>query len=181
MRYTDTRGRGLLQVSLATARFNFSHFVVGKDGRAILRPHIRPLPVQSGGIVNREEHPEQVTIGNDIRIEGHLADLGVAGAPGADVLVRRVGHRAAGVSGDDTLHALQVIEDGLQAPETPARQRRDFRSHVVPARSFPALTLDDNRSCKLWIRSYGWSIGSRMATGIRRDARGWWAAEALYV
>src|SRR5262249_9777645 len=60
----------------------------------------------------------------DGRVEGDLHDLGMARGAGADLLVSGVGRVAAGVAGHDALDAAQVLEDGLQAPEATAAQRR---------------------------------------------------------
>ena len=76
--------------------------------------------------MNREVDMEQVLETDDLRIERDLHDLGVACGPGADVLVRRVGHPTTGISRLDVLDTLQVLESRFEAPEAAAGEGRDF-------------------------------------------------------
>src|SRR4030042_2998543 len=57
---------------------------VVEDGRAILRPDIRTLPVLGGGIVGSPEHVQQALIGDDSRIVFDLHAFGMAGPPAGD-------------------------------------------------------------------------------------------------
>ena len=62
------------------------------------------------------------------RVVRHLHHLGVAGAAGADLLVRRALLGAARVAGDHALHAAHLLVHGLQAPEAAAAQRRGLET-----------------------------------------------------
>ena len=72
-------------------RHGFLLGAVVEDRRAILRADVPPLAVQGRGVVDREKDVQQVVERDDRGIEGDLQDFGVAGRPGADLLVRRVG------------------------------------------------------------------------------------------
>src|SRR5690606_32548854 len=88
-----------------------------EDRGAVLRADVGALAVQRRGVVDREEDAQQVAVGELVRVELDLHDLRVAGRAGADLLVRRVGHVAAGVAGLHAQHATQIEENGFEAPE----------------------------------------------------------------
>ena len=96
---------------------------------------------------------------DDRGVVGDLHDLGVAGAPAADLLVGRVRDLAAGVARDHALDALQVLVDRLQAPEAAAAQRRRLVFHARRHRASPcrgprpaARPVPPRRPSKLWCR-----------------------------
>ena len=99
--------------------------VLVEDDGAVLGTDIRALSVLRRRVVGRHEDREEVTVGEDLGVEGDLDDLGVSCAAPADLLVRRVGHRAARVAGHHAEDAPQLGEDGLRAPEAPAAYRGD--------------------------------------------------------
>ena len=70
------RGNGLLGDGLLLRR-------VIEDGGTILRPDICALPVEGGGIVNGEEHVQNVLEADDVVIERDLHHFSVTGAAGA--------------------------------------------------------------------------------------------------
>ena len=84
---------------------------VGEDDRAVLRPDIVALAVLCGWVVDGEEHAQQVSVGQFVRVELDLHDLGMAGAAGADRLVAGVRHMAGGIAGHHPTHAPQFLED----------------------------------------------------------------------
>src|SRR5581483_10642454 len=61
--------------------------VVVEDGGAVLGPDVFALAVGRGRGVQLEEHLEQGPEGDDVRVEGNLDGLRVAGRAGADGLV----------------------------------------------------------------------------------------------
>src|SRR5438105_15561208 len=69
---------------------------------------------------------QQLVERDDAGVERDLHDLGMTGAAGAHVLVRRVGHVAPRVAGPYLLDALQLLKRGFEAPEAPAGEGRDF-------------------------------------------------------
>src|SRR5262245_13793064 len=69
-----------------------------EDRGAILGADVGTLPVQSRRIVYGEEDIEQVLEGDYLRIERDLHNLGVAGFPGANILISRVGYLAARIT-----------------------------------------------------------------------------------
>src|SRR5207247_692599 len=71
---------------------------VVEDRRAVLRARIGPLAVERGGVVEREEHLEQLAVGDDCGIEGDLHDLRVPRRAGAHRFVARMGHVPARVA-----------------------------------------------------------------------------------
>src|SRR5947209_6871863 len=85
---------------------------------AILRAIIRPLPIASRRIVVLPKHVEQVVIGDLGRIVLDLHNLRVAGPVGADVLVRRIFQRSAGVTDGRVCYAFDLAKRRFDAPET---------------------------------------------------------------
>jgi hypothetical protein len=97
-----------------------------EDDGAVLRAHIRTLPVQRRRIVHAEKHLEQIVIADLLRIEGDLHDLCMSGRSGTHLLIRGVRARAARIAGDDALHAAQLAEERIDAPEASGAKGRDF-------------------------------------------------------
>src|SRR5258705_12019999 len=105
-----------------------------EDCRAVLRPDIVALAVERGRVVDHEEHLEDFLERHLLRVKGELDHLGVAGLARADLLVAGVCRLSPHVAGLDRFHALEVVEYGLQAPETASGQSGDFLpcvGHVV--------------------------------------------------
>ena len=76
--------------------------------------------------MHAEEDLEQIVVADLLRVECDLHDFRVAGRAGAHLLVRGIRARAAGVAGDDALHAAQLAEERIDAPEASGAQRGDF-------------------------------------------------------
>src|SRR5690349_8930690 len=89
-----------------------------KDGGAILGAHIGALAIEGGGIMDREEHIQQVAIGKNRRIKGDPYDFRVTGVPVAYGPIGGVLYVSAGITGLYALHTLEFIKNGLQTPET---------------------------------------------------------------
>src|SRR5258706_15706813 len=105
-----------------------------EDRRTILRADIIALAIERGRIVDHEEHLEDFPERHLLRVEGELGYLGMAGFPRADLLVTGVRRPAAHVTGLHRIHALEIVEYGLQAPETASGKSGDFLpciGHVV--------------------------------------------------
>src|SRR5262245_50309909 len=64
--------------------------VVIENRGAVLCAYIRALAVHRGGIMNREEDVQKVTVRNDIWIEMYLYHFGMSGIPVADFVIGRV-------------------------------------------------------------------------------------------
>src|SRR5690606_1929457 len=112
--------------------------VMEEDGGAVLGALIGALPVEGGGVVNGEEHGEQVPVADHRRVKGDLYHLRVAGVPLADGTVGRIGALAPGVAGLHRLHAPELLEGRFEAPEAAARQGGELgtvRSHVLRYRT----------------------------------------------
>src|SRR5262245_48347373 len=91
--------------------------IVIEDGGAILAAAVAELAVGRDGIDVVPEHLEQLLITDPGRVIGDLDRLGVAGAPGGDLLVARVLRGAAAVAHDHRRDAVQGLERRLHAPE----------------------------------------------------------------
>src|SRR5205085_8899699 len=77
-------------------------------------------------IVDGEEDREQVAVVELVRVEGHAHHLGMAAAPRAHLVVVGIRGLAPHVTGLDRLHALELVEDRLEAPEAAAGERRNL-------------------------------------------------------
>src|SRR5207247_138839 len=104
--------------------------VVVEDRRAILATHVAALAVERSRVVQREEHTEQVAIGELVRVERHLHHLGVPRRAGANRLVARIGYVPAGIPRDDFRDAAQLLEDRLETPEAAATQSGQLCAHL---------------------------------------------------
>ena len=98
--------------------------VVEEDHRAVLVADVPTLAVELRRIVLAPEHVEQLLVRDLVRVVRHLYDLGVTGRVRADVLVRRVLERAAGVPHARLRDAVDLTERGLDAPEAACAERR---------------------------------------------------------
>src|SRR5215212_4795132 len=101
----------LLDVSPGDARL----IGVGrKDRRSVLRPFIRPLPIELGRVVrDGKEDLEQPSVADDAWIEDDAHRFGVRRPAAADTLVLRGALVAAGVAGDRAGDPLDVLVDTL--------------------------------------------------------------------
>src|SRR3546814_15928003 len=108
-----------------------------KYRRAILGADIIALPIELRRVMNMKEDIQNVVIADHGRIEFHAHRLGMAGVAVADLAIGRRGHMPAGVAVFDREHAVQIIEDRLDAPEAAARseERRVGKECVSPCRS----------------------------------------------
>jgi len=80
--------------------------------------HIRPLPVQRGGVVIVPENFEQVVVADYLGIEGDLDYFGVAGTIRTNIFVSGVILFTAGVPDLRGFDACQTAESGFHAPKT---------------------------------------------------------------
>src|ERR1035437_6106808 len=85
------------------------------------------LPVGGGGVVNREEHAQEVAKTQNRAVKGHLDDLGVARTSAAHLAIGGIVRGAACIAGDNGGHALEFIEDRLETPEAPPTDRDCFQ------------------------------------------------------
>src|SRR5690348_9965156 len=97
-----------------------------KDHRTVLRPFVVALPVQGRWVVNREKDFENLFKRHLIPVEGNLHNFRVASRSCTDGLIRRMFHLTACITRFNFLDAAQAAEDGIQTPETPSAERRDF-------------------------------------------------------
>lgn len=61
--------------------------VLGVDGGAILRAGVCALAVQGCRVVHLEKVLDELTVGHSFRVEDDQQGFGVAGAPGADIII----------------------------------------------------------------------------------------------
>src|SRR6185312_17193684 len=98
-----------------------------KDRRAITRADIGALAIDLGRIMrHREIDLQDAAIGDAMRIEGDLHGFGMAGLLAAHRLVVRIVLLAAGIARDRFDHAVDMLEDALDAPEAPTGNNRDL-------------------------------------------------------
>ena len=131
--------------------FELSHLLLSRcfllrrkivDRGTVLRADIRSLAVQRSGVMDREEDVEEVAERDDPRVEIDAHHLGMSGRARTHLLVRRSRDVTAGVAGFHALHAAQVRERGLQAPEAAAAENGAFgvrRCVVVPVHPAPIM------------------------------------------
>jgi hypothetical protein len=99
----------------------------GVDGGAVLGADVVALPHALGGVVGLPEDAEQLLVGQDVRVEGHEDDLGVAGETRAHLLVGGVRGGAALIADGRDRHARGLPEAALGTPEAPEAEVRDLR------------------------------------------------------
>ncbi len=71
------------------------------------------------------EHVQEFLVCHLGRIIGDLDRLGVARAPGGDLLVGRIDGGAAGIAGGGVDHPVQLVKGRLHAPKAAAGEDRD--------------------------------------------------------
>src|SRR5580704_9112902 len=110
---------GLVQLGNVGLGNVFLFVTAIEDLRAILRAFVGTLTVQFGGIVgDGEKNAQQLAIRNLRGIEDDLDRLRMTSGTGADDLVLRSKRRATGVARSSADDASDMLEDGLNAPET---------------------------------------------------------------
>ena len=98
-----------------------------KDRGPVLRADVGSLTVQLRRIVDhREKHLQDSPVGDDARIESDLHGLGVTGASCAHALILGRALFSTGVTRDRARHALQMLIDGLNTPETSSGENRNL-------------------------------------------------------
>src|SRR5207244_1796525 len=103
---------------------------VVEDHGAILCADVAALPVEGGGIVDREQHAEQVAIRDDVGVERDLCDFGVAGRSAAHLLVRGVRPLSTRVTAHDLFDSAKLTKRGIETPEATAPKRGEL-AHFV--------------------------------------------------
>src|ERR1700689_1477703 len=93
-----------------------------ENSRTILRAYVWSLAVQRRRIVALPEDGEKLEVGNSARIKFHLDSFGLPGASAANILISRILHRAAGVTGGHGSDAFHLPECVLHTPETSCRE-----------------------------------------------------------
>ena len=83
-----------------------------------------PLPHPLRRIVIFPEDLHQIFVADRFRIEDDEDDFGMAGHAGADLAVRGIRRMARGVADGGRVHAGQLPEFFLGAPETSHREHR---------------------------------------------------------
>src|SRR5205823_2627564 len=121
---------------------------------------------------------EQLAVGDDCGIEGDLHDLGVSRRAGADRFVARMGHMPARVARGHTGDATQLLEHGLEAPETAAGERREFHTtNLTHPQSFDSGATRRNVFRKAYgesrcgMRDAGWVVWGRISLPVSRIPR----------
>src|ERR1017187_1974113 len=104
---------------------------VRKHHAAVLRAPVRPLPIHLGRIVQREERVQQCVVRHSPRIERYVDHLGVSGAIGAYLLIRRVLQVSALVSHRRIDHPRDLCETGFYAPKTSSSKCCLFNRHFA--------------------------------------------------
>ena len=113
-------------------RFSRASLLLRKrhDAGPVLRPDIVALPIELGGVVDREEDLEERFVGDDAWVELDFHHLGVTGGAAADRLVGRMGVVAASVSGERRLNTVDLLVGAFNAPEAAAADDHAF--HIWP-------------------------------------------------
>src|SRR5579864_3390162 len=95
-----------------------------EDRRAVLAAEVPSLSIRGGRVVDRPEHTQQLVKANPRGVKPHVDRLGVTGPVRADLLVRGVDRRAAGVADARPHDPFDLAERGFDAPEAAGRERR---------------------------------------------------------
>ena len=144
-----------------------------KNLRAILRAAVRALTVELRRVVrDREIDLQDLAVGHLMRVEGHLHAFGVAGAARAHGFIVGVLCVAAGIAGHREGDALDVLVDGLDAPEASAGKNRRFRSRAFRGRSGLGRRNGDGRFGARGKRRKGEGGGQQQAW----SGASWWAS-----
>ena len=118
----DLRHDGLRKPSLSrlARRTRFYQLLgrVVKDRRTVLRPDIRTLPVERGGIVIIPEYFQQVMVAENLRIICDFNHFRVSGGVGADVFIGRILGTSAHVADLSRLYSGKTSKGSFHAPKT---------------------------------------------------------------
>src|SRR6185369_11966257 len=132
-------------------RFLRRRFLLGRvkeNRRAVLRAIVRPLPVHLRRIMHLPERIQQFLVADLLRIKRYLHHLGVPGLVRANILVCRIGHIPAAISGLRRNHARDSLKISLDPPKA-SRTKSSNLTHVFAlprrgaalSRPFSAVSL----------------------------------------
>src|SRR5258706_9086539 len=118
-----------------------------KDRGTVLCAAVRALTVKSGGVMDCEEHVQQVAIRKNGRIKLDLHYFGMPCISVADCAIGWALNMSTGVAGFNGLHTFHFIKNSLQTPEASPSQRCSFKMVIHDKFSFYKLTgLSTNRN-----------------------------------
>ena len=137
-------------------------------GRAVLGADVVAMPVGAGRVVVLPESAQQrlATRSDDGGVVDRPHRLGMAGGPGADLLIGGVRRRAAHVSDGRGHDAGQTPQDPLHAPEAAARQV----DHLGALRPGAVQRTAEDDMIARFRQQAGLAAGDRGVSG--RDPRG---------
>ncbi len=115
---------------------------VVENYRAILCPHIRPLPIESGRIVYGEKDIKYLSIRDCGRIKRKLHRFSVAGIPGTYLLIGRIGYCPSRITRFDLLYPLELGENSFSTPKTSTTEGREFKIAAHFILSFPKVCIN---------------------------------------
>src|SRR5436305_974004 len=95
-----------------------------EDGAAILRSHVRTLPVHLRGIMQAPESLNQLIVTDLRRIEMDLDHFSMACSIGADVLVSRIAQVSALIAGRDILNSFHFPKRCFDSPKAACAKSR---------------------------------------------------------
>src|ERR1043165_7529868 len=113
---------------------------VGVDGRAVLRARIVTLAHALRRVVAFPEHLEELLVRDLLRVQDDMDDFGMVGEPAANFLVGWILRLPAGVADRRRVHAGQLPEEALRAPE--AAQAEDRLLHAFRERRLARMAVD---------------------------------------
>src|SRR5258706_16104759 len=111
-----------------------------KDRGTVLCASICALTVKRGGVMDCEEHVQQVAIRKNGRIKLDLHYFGMPCISVADCAIGWVLNMSTGIAGFNRLHTFHFIKNSLQTPEASPSQRRSFKMVIHDKFSFYKLT-----------------------------------------
>lgn len=118
------KASALLEHGLACFRRAPLRIVLVENRSPILIADVAELPVLHRGVDVMPEVIHQFLVADRLRVIGHPHRFRMAGPAAADLLIRRILQRAAGVTGFGAQHAWQLVEIGFHAPEAAAGEDR---------------------------------------------------------
>src|ERR1700720_396964 len=89
-----------------------------EDRGTVLCAPVRTLTIQLSGIVVLPEDFQQLVVRKFRRIVVHFDGLGVSGAIGTDLFIRRIGGLSAGITDASRGHTRQLTKCRFHSPET---------------------------------------------------------------
>src|ERR1039458_9040269 len=118
---SDLRKRLLV---VAAGLLGFGQLRLGKaeDAGPVLSSDVGTLAHCLGGVVGLPEDPQQLRVGDLLRVVDHQHGLSIAGAAAADLLVARVGTDPAAVTDRGGVNPRQLPKVPLGTPETAHRE-----------------------------------------------------------